>query len=64
MTQPCQNQFDIIFVKLDEALSADRKSAGVLSEAQTLETELEEIAELRRIVLEITEPEPSSYTST
>ena len=57
--------FHILFVKLWEARSEETEPPEEpLGEAQTLEDELQEISELRRIVHEITEPEPPSYTST
>lgn len=51
--------FSIIFEKLQEASVSDEGFT-----IQTNPTELDEIAELRKIVLEIIEPEPMSYTTT
>lgn len=58
-----QDTFTIIFQKLAETTSvAPANEIPIGSEASM--TEIEEIAELRRVVLEITDPEPMSYTST
>jgi hypothetical protein len=51
--------FSIVFEKLQEASAGDEGFT-----VQTNPTELDEIAELRKIVLEITELEPMSYTTT
>jgi hypothetical protein len=51
--------FSIVFEKLQEASANDEAFA-----VQTNSTELDEITELRKMVLEITEPEPMSYTTT
>jgi polyhydroxyalkanoate synthesis regulator phasin len=47
-----RSRFKIVFEKLAEA----RRTEGI--------TEAEEIDELRRVVSEITEPEPKSFTTT
>jgi len=52
--------FSIIFEKLQEA-SAGEEGFTVQTNNST---ELDEIAELRKVVLEITEPESMSYTTT
>jgi hypothetical protein len=58
-----QDTFTIVFQKLAEATSeVPAHELFIRSEASI--AEIEEIAELRRIVLEITDPEPMSYTST
>ena len=58
--------FTIIFKKLEEARSQEPQTAErahkTIPEAST--EEIDEIAELRRIVLETTDPGRSSYTST
>lgn len=51
--------YTILFDKLAEAVADAPPSAG---DATTVE--LDEIAELSRAVLEITQPAPVSYTST
>lgn len=50
--------FSIVFEKLQEA-----SAEGFTLQATSVD-ELEEIARLRKIVLEITEPELMSYTTT
>ena len=53
--------YTIVFKKLDEALTA----APDLARPTELDpNELDEINELRRLAAEISDPEPSSYTST
>lgn len=57
--------FTIIFDKMDEArreTSMPTTEAVMLSRESV--TELDELAELRRVVTEITEPEPLSFTTT
>jgi hypothetical protein len=58
--------FTIIFEKMDEQARAEaqeqRGGVGMLSGESLVE--LDELAELRRIVAEITEPEPLSFTTT
>ena len=55
-----ERDFTIIFQKLDEA----REAADGSDFQQFAATELDELAELRRIIVEINEPEPLSYTTT
>jgi hypothetical protein len=58
-----QDTFTIIFQKLAESVSDD--SGNYISVGfEASMAEIDEIAELRRVVLEITDPEPMSYTST
>ncbi len=57
------NTFTMIYQKLDEALSPT-DDAHTTSPAEASASEIDEIDQLRRIVLEITEPEPVSYTTT
>lgn len=60
-----ENRFKIIFVKLAEALAEQGhpdKSSGGLRDASL--KEIDEIDELRRLALEIREPEPMTYTTT
>lgn len=52
-----ENRFTIVFEKLSEATSDQ-------PEIREIEAESEEIAELRRIVLEINKPEPKFFTTT
>jgi hypothetical protein len=52
--------FTIIFEKMDEQVRVDatEQESGV-----AILGELDELAELRRVVAEITEPEPLSFTT-
>lgn len=57
------HNYTIVFQKLEEALRERPSAAEVgLEFAEADISEMEEIAELRRLVSEITEPEPSSFT--
>ena len=53
--------YTIVFKKLEEALTA---SPDLAHPTELDPNELDEINELRRLGLEISDPEPSSYTST
>jgi len=53
--------YTIVFKKLEEVLIA---SPDLARPAELDPNELDEINELRRLALEISNPEPSSYTST
>jgi len=59
-----QTRFKIVFKKLSQAAVEAARSKESRSEAAALQAEIEEISELRRLVLETTEPEPKSYTTT
>jgi hypothetical protein len=59
-----QARFKIVFEKLSEEPPQKTSEEPTLKTVENMRVELEEIAELRRIVLEITEPEPASYTTT
>jgi len=56
-------RFQIVFEKLAEAvgMESDDESAVVVTRAVA---EFNEIDELRRLALEIAEPEPMTYTTT
>jgi hypothetical protein len=57
--------FTIIFEKMDEQVSDSLEQHGDLTElSEDSRLELDELAELRRMVIEITEPEPLSFTTT
>ncbi len=58
------NNFEIIYKELKRINSSqkDVQSLGVNQQEATVD-EIDEIAELRRIVLEINESEPHTYTS-
>jgi hypothetical protein len=58
--------FTIIFAKMDELARVDvpgQDDGAVMLSGEGL-VELDELAELRRLVAEITEPEPLSFTTT
>jgi len=58
--------FTIIFEKMDEQARVDapeQQSGAVMLSGEGL-VELDELAELRRFVAEITDPEPLSFTTT
>jgi hypothetical protein len=59
-----QTRFKIVFKKLSEAAAKEEGLKESVSEAAAMRAEIEEISELRRLVLETTEPEPKSYTTT
>lgn len=52
-----ENRFEIVFEKLSEA-------QGEEAEISQIEFESEEIAKLRRMILEVTKPEPKFFTGT
>lgn len=58
------NNFEIIYKELERINSSqkDARSLGMDQQEASVD-EIDEIAELRRIVLEINEPEPHTYTS-
>jgi hypothetical protein len=57
--------FTIIFDKIGQSQVdvPEQQSGGVMLSGESL-AELDELAELRRVVAEITEPEPLSFTTT
>lgn len=59
-----QARFKIVFEKLSEEPAQKASEEPTLKTVENMRVELEEIAELRRIILEITEPESASYTTT
>jgi hypothetical protein len=57
--------FTIIFKKMDEqanVIASEQEIGTVMLSGEGL-VELDQLAELRRIVAEITEPEPLSFTT-
>lgn len=68
MDQSCR--FKLVFTKLHDVLGEDARKEPVNTEVRIRRTgelsreELDEIDKLRRIVLEATEPEPMSFTTT
>jgi hypothetical protein len=59
-----QTRFKIVFKKLSQAATEEPGLEESISEVATMRAEIEEISELRRLVLQATEPEPKSYTTT
>ena len=64
MTEAAESRFRIIFAKLAQATSDQPASAAGGPASEATPRELDEIDQLRRLVLEITEPEQTSYTTT
>lgn len=58
-----KGRFSIIFEKLTQVMKEEASSQSPF-EIESMRVELEEIAELRRLGLEISEPEPTSFTTT
>lgn len=58
-----ESRFKVVFEKLAEA-SEPAESPGHPQQVCVAHEELDEISELRRLALEIAEPEPRSYTIT
>lgn len=56
------SRFKVVFEKLSEI--APPAEAAPAEQVWLVREELDEIAELRRLALEIAEPEPRSYTVT
>ncbi len=60
-----QERFAIVFKKLSEtSLANDKEVKANGDAAELLLSEAREIAELRKMVLEVIEPEPNFYTGT
>lgn len=57
----CDESFTIVYQKLAEALP-DPSDGRVPARAEASASEIDEIDHLRRMVLEVTDPEPMSYT--
>jgi hypothetical protein len=58
--------FTIIFEKMDEQAQGEaleQQGGAIVLSGESL-VELDELAELRRVVAEITEPDPLSFTTT
>jgi hypothetical protein len=53
--------FEIVFQKLSEAVGEEGEPQ-VPDPAEASRAEIDEIDDLRRMVLEVSEPEPNSYT--
>lgn len=59
-----ESRFKIVFEKLSQAIGKQDWLCEFPPESESMRAELEEISELRRLALEITDPEPMSYTTT
>ena len=57
-----EETFTVVFQKLSEALTEEGESQAHPS-VEANRAEIDEIDEFRRMVLEVTEPELSSYTT-
>ena len=55
--------FEIVWEKLAEQDSSGESVRSLILETERLRPEVEEIAELSRLVAELSEPEPVSYTT-
>ena len=55
-----EDRFDIIFKKLKEVVDEDAQSIADFS--REVEAESEEISELRKLTVALTEPPPQTYT--
>jgi hypothetical protein len=65
MSTQAESRFRIVFVKLAELMgSEEQTSASDVALEELSQQEAMEIAELRRLVLEVSEPERICYTST
>lgn len=58
-----EKHFEVVFDKLAERDPDGASIRSLALEAERLAPELEEIAELRQLVADLSEPEPSSYTT-
>ena len=61
-----QTRYSIIFKKLAEVKDIDSLGSKGLGpfDPKLTESELDEISEIRRLALAISDPEPNSYTTT
>lgn len=64
MTQGAENRFRIVFAKLAEAPKEQSASTPKSTQSEATPFEIDEIEQLRRIALEIAEPDQISYTTT
>jgi len=58
------HRFKIIFDEISKIEQNDKTEQNLVSEVRELTDELEEIDELRRLAMDINDPEPKSYTVT
>lgn len=59
------NNFKIIYKKLEEAKSSSQLSDDILvvNKNEATLSEIDEINELRKMILEVNDPDPYTYTS-
>ncbi|MBU0722362.1 hypothetical protein KKA93_02820 [Patescibacteria group bacterium] len=59
------NNFKIIYKKLEEAKSSSQLSDDILvvNKNEATLSEIDEINELRKMILEVNDPDPHTYTS-
>ncbi len=57
-------EFEIVFKKLREAIAEEDIHEEPTQTFETIQAESEEIAELRRIIMETTQPQPFFFTGT
>lgn len=58
------HRFKIIFDEISKVEQDEQLESNLVAEVRELSDELEEIDELRRLAMDITDPEPKSYTAT
>ena len=60
-----ETRFKLVFEKLAEhSVDQTGGNAPLVEVVEAMRPELDEIAELRRLVVELTDPQPVSYTTT
>lgn len=58
-----ERPFELVFESLASADSDKESLRSLVLESERLAPEIEEIAELRRLIAEFAEPEPTSFTT-
>lgn len=56
--------FEVVFEKLADLDKQDSNMSQLVEQTKELAPECQEIAELRRLVLDLVDSEPASYTTT
>ncbi len=64
MTKSTEHRFRIVFAKLAEATEKQVPHTQTRPASEASSSEIDEIDQLRRLVLEISEPEQTSYMTT
>lgn len=59
-----ESRFKVVFLKVEEEVKKDQGVVQLAKDVQELQQELDEVAELRRFVEQISNPLPKSYTTT